>query len=70
MKIEIKKSLIKNWFKVLQDVICNEIEDIEYSSNKFISKEWERNKEKDEGGGEYKILENKYNKLIEDLINK
>ena len=35
MKIEIKKSLIKNWFKVLQDVICNEIEDIEYSSNKF-----------------------------------
>ena len=58
MEIEIKKSLIKNWFKVLQDVICNEIEDIEYSSNKFISKEWERNKKKDEGGGEYKILEN------------
>ena len=58
MEIEIKKSLVKNWFKVLQDVICNEIEDIEYNSIKFISKEWERNKKKDEGGGEYRILEN------------
>ena len=58
MEIEIKKSLVKNWFKVLQDVICNEIEDIEYDSIKFISKEWERNKKKDEGGGEYRILEN------------
>ena len=43
MEIEIKKSLVKNWFKILQDVICNEIEDIEYNSIKFISKEWERN---------------------------
>jgi len=58
MEIEIKKSLIKNWFKVLQDVICNEIEDIEHNSINFISKGWERNKKKDEGGGEYRILEN------------
>ena len=58
MEIEIKKSLVKNWFKVLQDVICNEIEDIEHNSIKFISKGWERNKKKDEGGGEYRILEN------------
>ena len=58
MEIEIKKSLVKNWFKVLQDVICNEIEDIEHNSIKFISKGWERNKKKDEGGGEYRILQN------------
>ena len=58
MENEIKKSLIKNWFKVLQDVICNEIEDIENNSIKFISKEWRRSKIKNEGGGEYRIIEN------------
>ena len=58
MENEIKKSLVKNWFKVLQDVICNEIEDIENNSIKFISKEWRRSKIKNEGGGEYRIIEN------------
>ena len=58
MENEIKKSLVKNWFKVLQDVICNEIEDIENNSIKFVSKEWRRNKIKNEGGGEYRILRN------------
>ena len=29
MKVELKKNLVKNWFKVLQDVICSEIEKIE-----------------------------------------
>ena len=47
MEIEIKKSLVKNWFKILQDVICSEIEDIESNSIKFISKEWKRNIKKD-----------------------
>ena len=63
MEIEIKKSLVKNWFKVLQDVICNEIEDIEHNSIKFISKGRERNKKKDEGGVEFRILE--YGKIFD-----
>ena len=30
MEIDIKKKLAKNWFKVLQDTICFDIEEIEY----------------------------------------
>ena len=36
MEIDIKKKLVKNWFKVLQDTICFDIEEIEkniHSSN-------------------------------------
>tara|TARA_B100000579_G_scaffold276520_1_gene228699 strand:+ start:40 stop:867 length:828 start_codon:yes stop_codon:yes gene_type:complete len=58
MEVKIKKLLVRNWFKTLQDVICYEIEKIENKSVKFISKEWRRNIKKDEGGGEYKIIEN------------
>ena len=58
MRIELKKNLVKNWFKVLQDVICSDIEKIEKKKIKFISKEWQKNLQKDEGGGEYRILEN------------
>ena len=58
MQIDIKKKLTKNWFRVLQDTICFDIEEIEKNKIKFISNHWERNKKKDEGGGEYKILEN------------
>ncbi len=58
MKIEIKKTLVKNWFKVLQDIICNEIEEIEKNSIKFVSKDWKKSANKDEGGGEYRIIEN------------
>ena len=46
MKTDIKKKLARNWFKILQDMICFDIEEIE------------KNKKKDEGGGEYRILEN------------
>ncbi|MBA1339814.1 MAG: coproporphyrinogen III oxidase [Pelagibacterales bacterium] len=56
MDKEIKKKLVKNWFKILQDVICNEIENIENSPKKFISKSWSKNSLRDEGGGEYRIL--------------
>ncbi len=55
MEIEIKKKLAKNWFKILQDMICQDIEELEGKKN-FISTEWKRNKKKDEGGGEYRIL--------------
>ena len=58
MEIDIKKKLARNWFKVLQDMICFEIEEIEKNKKKFTSSHWKRNKKKDEGGGEYRILEN------------
>ena len=57
MDIELKKKLVRNWFKILQDMICNEIEKLE-GKTKFKSKNWQRNKKNDEGGGEYRILEN------------
>jgi len=58
MDINIKKKLTRNWFKILQDMICFEIEEIEKNKIRFISNNWQRNKKKDEGGGEYRILEN------------
>tara|TARA_Y100000590_G_scaffold957_1_gene1235 strand:+ start:1779 stop:2606 length:828 start_codon:yes stop_codon:yes gene_type:complete len=57
MEIYIKKKLVRNWFKILQDVICYDIEEIEKKSKKFISKEWQRSNYKDQGGGEYRILQ-------------
>ena len=58
MDKEIKKKLARNWFKILQDVICNEIETLESSPVKFISTSWNKNLLKEEGGGEYRILKN------------
>ena len=57
MEENIKKKFTKNWFKILQDMICSEIEELENKS-KFKLTNWQRNKSKDEGGGEYRILEN------------
>ena len=57
MEENIKKKLTKNWFKILQDMICNEIKELE-NKPKFKLTNWQRNKSKDEGGGEYRILEN------------
>ena len=63
MNIEIKKKLSKNWFLLLRDIICYEIEnlELEYSKNrkkKFITTKWKRSNKNDCGGGEYKILSN------------
>tara|TARA_B100000945_G_C20390261_1_gene601847 strand:+ start:527 stop:1354 length:828 start_codon:yes stop_codon:yes gene_type:complete len=58
MNTEIKKKLSKNWFKVLQNTICKEIELIENKNKIFKSKTWLRGKKKNEGGGEYRIFEN------------
>jgi len=58
MEIDIKKKLVKNWFKILQDTICFDIEEIEKKKIKFVCKDWQRSKKKNEGGGEYRILEN------------
>jgi len=58
MNKEIKKKLSSNWFKLLQNIICNDIEILENKKIKFKSKTWNRNKIKDEGGGEFRILKN------------
>ncbi|MBC8306403.1 MAG: oxygen-dependent coproporphyrinogen oxidase [Pelagibacterales bacterium] len=58
MDIKIKKKLVKNWFKILQDLICNDIEELEGKKNIFRTKVWLKSKNKNEGGGEFKILEN------------
>ena len=56
MDKEIKKKLASNWFKLLQNTICNNIEKIEGKKLKFKSKTWNRSEVKDEGGGEFRIL--------------
>ena len=56
MNKEIQKKLTKNWFKTFQDMICEDIQKIEGKNKKFVITKWLRNKKKDEGGGEYRIL--------------
>jgi len=56
MDKEIKKKISRNWFKLLQNAICNDIEKLENNKKKFKSKIWTKNKIKDEGGGEFRIL--------------
>ena len=58
MDKEIKKKLAKNWFKILQDIICENIEEIENKKKIFRCKKWNRGMNKNEGGGEFRILEN------------
>ena len=58
MELEIKKNLSSNWFKMLQDSICHSVTNLEKNKIKFKSTTWQRNKKKDEGGGEYRILKN------------
>ena len=58
MDIEIKKDLASNWFKLLQNAICDDISKLEKNKIKFKTTNWQRNKKKDEGGGEFRILKN------------
>ena len=58
MNKEIKQKLARNWFRLLQNIICNDIEKLENYKIRFKSKTWNRNKIKDEGGGEFRILKN------------
>ena len=58
MDKEIKKKLVRNWFKILQETICEDIENIEKKKNIFIIKNWKRSKKKNEGGGQSRIFEN------------
>lgn len=63
MDKEIKKKLASNWFKLLQNIICKDIEKIENRKIKFKSRSWDRSKIKNEGGGEFRIL--KHGKIFE-----
>ena len=58
MDLEIKKELTSNWFQTLQNAFCDDIKKIEKNKTKFISNTWRKNKFKNEGGGEYRILQN------------
>ena len=58
MDFEIRKDLTSNWFKTLQDSICHSISELEKNKIKFKSTTWKRDQNKDEGGGEYRILKN------------
>ena len=58
MNLEFKKDLTSNWFKILQDSICENIQKLEKNKIQFKSTSWKRNLKKDEGGGEYRILQN------------
>ena len=56
MDLELKKDLVSNWFKTLQNAICDSISKIENKRIKFKPTTWKRSNKKDEGGGEYRIL--------------
>ena len=58
MDLDIRKDLSANWFKLLQDAFCNDINILENNKIKFKSTTWKRSKYKDEGGGEFRILKN------------
>ena len=46
MDIEIKKDLTSNWFKLLQNAICDDISRLEKNRVKFKSTSWKRSKKK------------------------
>ena len=56
MDFEIRKDLTSSWFKTLQESICHSINELEKNRIKFKLTAWKRNQNKDEGGGEYRIL--------------
>ena len=58
MDNKLKQKITSNWFKILQDTICKDIEKLEIKKNIFKSTNWYRGKNKKEGGGEFKIFEN------------
>jgi coproporphyrinogen III oxidase len=56
MDLDIKKDLTSNWFKLLQESFCNDISILEKNKIKFKTISWKKNHNRDEGGGEYRIL--------------
>ena len=58
MDLDIKKDLVSNWFQLLQNAFCDNIEDLENNKIKFEHTAWKKNYNVEEGGGEYRILRN------------
>ena len=58
MNLEIKKDLASNWFRILQNAFCDDIIKLEKNKLKFKSTVWKRSNNKDEGGGEFRLLQN------------
>ena len=54
----IKKKLARTWFKTLQEGICQEIKAIETKTNNVKIKNRERGKKSNEGGCQFRILDN------------
>ena len=48
MDLNIKKDLTSNWFKLLQEALCNDISILENNKVKFKSTTWKRNQNKDD----------------------
>ena len=46
MDKEIKKKLARNWFKTIQEVLCQDIEELEGKKNLFKITNWKRGKNK------------------------
>ena len=57
MDLEIKKDLTSNWFKMLQDAIWHTIVNLEKKDANIKTTIWNRSEKRDEGGGEFRILE-------------
>ena len=58
MDLEIKKDITSNWFKMLQEAIWHTINKLEKKNSNIKTTVWKRSKKRDEGGGEFRILEN------------
>ena len=58
MDLEIKKDITSNWFKMLQEAIWHTITNLEKKDADIKTTVWSRSKKRDEGGGEFRILEN------------
>jgi coproporphyrinogen III oxidase len=64
--IYLKKKLTSNWFSLLQQIICYELEKIEADHGKkikkkpkcFFKKIWKKSSIKNEGGGTFSIIKN------------
>ena len=46
MNLETKKDLASNWFKLIQNSVCNDIYNLENNKIKFTSTTWKRNEKK------------------------
>ena len=53
---DFKKKMTDSWFAYLQSQICKEFEYLEDNKVKFTKRDWNKNKNKNEGGGTAYLL--------------